>query len=435
LSRCGLISILYSILMGLFGMAFFASESEQTTPLSVPIEATATTTAAPESHISTVNGVEIKIEDFRQRVMAERWLKGYEIRTLATIFGADQVLWQYDDDVNSLREFQLFGDQVLSDMELQILLEQEVHPRGLIIDDWQVDKQIQLYILGNRNSSQEISLFVASPDISPVSTLPTMAGFITIDVDSIFLTPVSGTFVTIEISGGIPTISPDALSTPEMRSTAIARETDFYLNLSQFNIPLEDVRQIFYFRALKAILQIEIGKSIPTQEVWVNSRHILIMPPDADINTIIDEACESEAWQPYLEQAEMVVERLNTGASFEVLAQELSDDIGSGVDGGALGWTPSQSFFIQSFRDTVETAPIGEIVGPVCSELGFHIIEVLGRELRDIPAEQLKQLQDKTYQEWEIELFSNATIQRRDNWQRYVPDTPTYNELLGDIFG
>lgn len=389
MSRCGLISILSSILMGLFGMAFFASESEQTTPPPVAIEATATTTAAPESHISTVNGVEINIEAFRQRVMVERWFVANEIRSFIAAFGAEQTSQQYGNDILALREPTTFGDDVLNDMELQILLGQEVEQRGLVVDNQAIDN----------------------------TTLYYLASFL---VSQLTPTPISGT----------PVITP----IPGVRATLIAIETDFYSSAGRFNITEAQIREIFYLRALRAALREEIARDVPMQEIWVDSRHILIRPPEDNSIIFTEALCESKDWQSYRDEAEAIIGRLNAGESFAVLAQELSDDKGSGENGGELGWGASK-WYVEPFKEAVETAPIGEIFGPICSSFGFHIIEVLDREWRDIEADNLAQLRNEVYHLWEIELFSNATIQRRDNWQRYVPDTPTYNELLGDIFG
>jgi len=78
------------------------------------------------------------------------------------------------------------------------------------------------------------------------------------------------------------------------------------------------------------------------------------------------------------EEANTALRLLEDGADFGELAQRYSIDTGSGMRGGDLGeFGPGQ--MVPEFEEAAFGAEIGEIVGPVETQFGFHIIEVTGR--------------------------------------------------------
>ena len=83
-----------------------------------------------------------------------------------------------------------------------------------------------------------------------------------------------------------------------------------------------------------------------------------------------------------LEDEELALDllaQLEGGADFATLAQENSIDPGSAALGGELGCTNPQSY-VPEFRDAVIAAELGELVGPIQTDYGYHIIEVTGYE-------------------------------------------------------
>jgi peptidyl-prolyl cis-trans isomerase SurA len=75
-------------------------------------------------------------------------------------------------------------------------------------------------------------------------------------------------------------------------------------------------------------------------------------------------------------------ERIFNGADFNQLAQASSDDPGSAVKGGSLGWL-SPGDTIPPFEKTMDEIEVGEISKPFETQFGWHIIQVLGRRDRD----------------------------------------------------
>ena len=76
------------------------------------------------------------------------------------------------------------------------------------------------------------------------------------------------------------------------------------------------------------------------------------------------------------------------GADFSALATENSTDKGSAAKGGDLGWF-DQSRMVKEFADAAFAASAGQILGPIETRFGFHVIKVL--EKRDkTPFEDVK---------------------------------------------
>ncbi len=75
-------------------------------------------------------------------------------------------------------------------------------------------------------------------------------------------------------------------------------------------------------------------------------------------------------------KAEAAVRKLKGGADFATLAQAESDDPGSKANGGDLGSFP-RGRMVKEFEDAAFAAKEKEIVGPVKSSFGYHVIQVL----------------------------------------------------------
>ncbi len=91
------------------------------------------------------------------------------------------------------------------------------------------------------------------------------------------------------------------------------------------------------------------------------ARHILIAPGD-------DEAA-AEA------RASSLLEALRGGADFAELAEANSDDSGTKNSGGDLGWV-SRGQLVGPFEDALFAMAADELVGPVKTQFGFHLIRL-----------------------------------------------------------
>ena len=80
-----------------------------------------------------------------------------------------------------------------------------------------------------------------------------------------------------------------------------------------------------------------------------------------------------------LEQANNVLALLNDGGDFAELAAEYSIDPTNKDDAGYLGFF-RRGTMVQEFEEAAFALEVGEISGPVQTDFGFHIIELLDRK-------------------------------------------------------
>ena len=107
------------------------------------------------------------------------------------------------------------------------------------------------------------------------------------------------------------------------------------------------------------------------------ARHILVQPSEIRTEN----------------QAKMLINdiynRLKEGEDFKQLARQFSEDPGSKMDGGELGWS-NPGDYDPAFEMTLNATEIGQLSEPVKSSFGWHIIEVMDRRNEDVSQEEQK---------------------------------------------
>jgi peptidyl-prolyl cis-trans isomerase SurA len=103
-------------------------------------------------------------------------------------------------------------------------------------------------------------------------------------------------------------------------------------------------------------------------------RHILIKPneirPDEQARALATE----------------LRQRILDGESFAALAREYSDDTGSALKGGDVGWSlPGK--FVAEFAAVAESIALNEVSEPFKTQFGWHILEVTERRDQDFSEE------------------------------------------------
>jgi parvulin-like peptidyl-prolyl isomerase len=84
-----------------------------------------------------------------------------------------------------------------------------------------------------------------------------------------------------------------------------------------------------------------------------------------------------------IQKARTLLAQARSGADFAKLARENSQDYGTAMQGGELGWA-SKDRWVKPFADAAFNARIGDIVGPVRTQYGWHIIKVAGKDKREV---------------------------------------------------
>jgi peptidyl-prolyl cis-trans isomerase SurA len=131
-------------------------------------------------------------------------------------------------------------------------------------------------------------------------------------------------------------------------------------------------------------------------------RHVLIQPNE--IRT------EGECQDLATSLRDEIVE----GRDFADVAKLYSDDPGSALGGGDLGWSRA-GVFVPEFESTMKAMDINELSEVFKTAHGYHFLEVTGRRIEDF-SERFKMGQAENY------LRNQKFDEELDNWQREIRD-------------
>lgn len=149
------------------------------------------------------------------------------------------------------------------------------------------------------------------------------------------------------------------------------------------------------------------GQKVMVEQTKV--RHILLTP-----NELVDEKAA-------IERLRQLSLRLESGDDFATLARTHSDDRGSALQGGDLGWV-SAGQMVPEFEEVMGATEKGQMSAPFRSEFGWHILQVLDRraydgtvEVRRAKAREavMARKREEAYQEWQRRLRDEAYVELR----------------------
>ena len=124
--------------------------------------------------------------------------------------------------------------------------------------------------------------------------------------------------------------------------------------------------------------------SLPSIPTRVKVRHLLI-------SVTPSERSKNESFS----LLKSIKERLLNGESFSLLANQFSQDPGSKNNGGLLGWVTRGSL-VKNFETAAFTAKPGDIVGPVETQFGYHLIETIDKKGDKIKVRHILSIPEKT---------------------------------------
>ena len=131
-------------------------------------------------------------------------------------------------------------------------------------------------------------------------------------------------------------------------------------------------------------------------------RHILIKPNEV----VSDEDAKNKLMA--------LKQRLESGDDFATLARGHSDDKGSAIKGGDLGFVQPGAL-VPEFEDAMSRLEVNQLSEPVQTQFGWHLIQVLERQESDDTEELLKkQARD--------EIFKRKIEEETELWMRRIRD-------------
>jgi parvulin-like peptidyl-prolyl isomerase len=372
----------------------------------------------PSRPVAVVNEVEISYEDFQSRIRLQR------LDIISQYLRSAEFMGYFRDNPEFAAQIQsnLVGllqqldspelpAQVLNNMIDEILIKQEAKTRGIEITDEEVDRQVQ----------QAFGYFA---DGAPTPTdAPTIAPTSTYSATQLALVtpiPTATDFPTPPLDSDTePTSAPTEYPTP----TITPSPTPFTYEAYQQTV--ED-----YFTTLKDARDTTMDISVyySVSEMQLYSQKLL-----HDISEDEVETTKERVWARHIlveteEEAKEILKRLDNGEDWSDLAAELSMDTSNKDNGGDLGWFDTETM-VPEFTEAAFSAKIGETVGPVETQFGFHIIQILGHETQPLTDSEILSEAQIILDALVFTLRAQADIETIDNIQALAPSNP---DLLPD---
>ncbi len=345
--------------------------------------------------VITVNGQTINQRRFQARVrlvQLELLNRLQQTRSLASFVGNDpqaqqSIEQQVQQMQRQLANPTLIGQQVVQQLIRESLIRQEAQERGITVSEGEVDGLIQ-----------EVFGYYAQGTPTP---RPTRTPGLTATVDpaaAAEATPTAAaTSPPTETPGPTPTPGPTA--TPYTLEEYQENYQSYIDSLSEAGIREDDYRWFAESEVYREKLLENFREDVSRFQEQVHARHILV---------------EDE------ETAQEVLNRLEQGDSFADLAAEYSTDQSNSQQGGDLGWF-GRGRMVEEFEQAAFEAEGGEVVGPLETQFGFHIIEVLGHEERRLDDQAYDRQVELEFSQWLSEQRQEAEIEIADDWVDIVP--------------
>ena len=174
-------------------------------------------------------------------------------------------------------------------------------------------------------------------------------------------------------------------------------------------------------------LLFQVHKRRPAQGE-INASHIMVACSQG-VDTIQVEDAQKKADEIY--------KRVEAGEDFATLAKELSDDKGSGQQGGELGWFGAGRM-VKEFEETAfALQQKGDISKPIRSQFGFHIIKLNDRrsiEPFDQKKSQIISFLSRGGKDYDLKKPGIDNLKDKSNYNLNQPVFSKLMSLAGDHY-
>jgi parvulin-like peptidyl-prolyl isomerase len=318
----------------------------------------------PDQPVAVVNGEPVLTRTFRSRVRLAQW----------------NLITQYDGILDLL---EVVGDdpQTRSTYQVQLdnINQQLVNP--LFIGSSILELLIQEALVEQEAEQRGITVTEAEVD----TWLEESFGFFGEPTPAPSAVPVNGT--------------PSPTATPYTRALYEANLDAFLTNVGSYGVDeaalRSDARARLYRDRLSQAFEAEVDRT--QDQVW--ARHILVGEEDEALD---------------------LLESIQSGEEWEGLAAEFSTDASNRDQGGDLGWF-ARGMMVEPFEEAAFEGEIGEIVGPIETDFGWHLIEVLGHEMRELEDGDFQRAVAAYFEGWLTETSEAATIDVKEYWIDRIP--------------
>ena len=385
---------------------------------------------APSEVVAQVFDQEISAAQFQQRFLLERAFINNQLNNLVTYY---QNLGLSVEDINQqlLSDPQIstwqneltipdqLGIRVIRTLVEEALIQHRAQGMGLTIGETEIEAERADFF--NFSDATATPVLPATATLIPSATATPLLSPTPTEIPTETPIPPSATPTDLPPADATATFTPQPSSTPGPTNTPVPtlttaeRRENYETNLTDFHdfLRSQGIRQStidswYEASAWRTVLEDAMREDI-SETPYVALRHILVSASDAQL---VDD----------------ILAALAAGESFSALARVHSIDSGSAERGGFYDYAlvdPDVTNYVPEFAEAALSAEVGEFVGPVSSEFGLHIIQVVGRENRPINEFQLDAIQEGRFTRYLeailIQEESSGNVDMTGRWINHLP--------------
>lgn len=367
--------------------------------------------------VAKVDSSRIDNEYFVNRVRLERnaYIQQYNyIYAEYQMFASSTEYQQYfasqlNQIKSALDDYETFGSTVLDNMIDDQVIANKAKEMGIEVTDAELNDFIQtlFYYYPNGTPTPEPT---STPYVTPSPSAEQLA------LLGYSPTPVAETedAAVAEAADSEAEVTPEVSvdGTPSPTATPYTEELyqksyqEYITSLQEIGVSEKYLRLYVYHYLLDQKVQKKIFADTPLDQDQVWARHILVETED---------------------EAKQVKSRLDAGEDWNAIAAEVSLDTSNNTNGGDLGWF-AHGTMVQAFEDAAFAMQSGQISDPVQTDFGWHIIQVIGHEVRPLSETDYQYAQQTAYNDWLTAAKEEMTIKKNDVWKDIVPEEPKISQ-------
>ncbi|MBE0685907.1 MAG: peptidylprolyl isomerase [Anaerolineaceae bacterium] len=378
--------------------------------------------------VAKVGNAVIRSDEFIKMVKLERQQmngQAYQYESYKQFFGFDEQNSAYFDSLIQQIQSQMAVPETVGATVLTSMIDSKVigfyaEENGIDVTEQEIQEAIQRdfgYFPNGTPTPENTSIPYATSTLNPtqyalVTATPTLA-----PTEEVAATEeASPTQVdTVETEPTAEVVEDETIATATVVPSPTAYTEDLYLenyksfveNFGKIGLNEKNIIELYRVQLINQKVYELITADVPTEEEQLWARHILVAT---------------------VEEAQEVLARLDNGEDWSVIAAEVSTDSSNKDQGGDLGWF-GKNAMIPEFETAAYELEIGEISDPVETSFGFHIIQLLGKEVRPIETSKLDQNKQTVFNEWLTKEKEKYTIEQYDDvWTKIVPNTPAFGD-------
>lgn len=343
----------------------------------------------------------------------------------------------------------MLRNQALQALVNEHVLSAQAEKQGFVISREQVDALLLMmpqFQVNGEFSVQQYEQVIGQMRFTPNSFRETVKDELLINqaestlTDSIFLLPyqINSAVALVNQTRDIQYVILDGEDF-ERNVKITDEDLEAYYNSHQSEFMGEETMEIAYILVDKSKIEKDIKNTMQPSEQDLqayyqshvsnyakpeqrSARHILIsVAPSAS-------QAEKDAAE---QQAQALAEQARQGASFAALAQEYSMDPGSAARGGDLGYF-GRGEMVPGFEQAVFTGSKGDIIGPVQTEFGYHVIQVDDIELSQV--EPFAEVRDELITQWYKDQIAERFEEELAELDQMAFENPDALEPLAQAF-